>query len=898
MAGIKDYSTTAGNNTSVGGVSIAEGMLPSNINNAFRAVTADMREWYNDAQWVIYGDGDGSHTFAYASGTSFTVNGANVTAHYHAGRRVKAVGSSTGTIYGTISSTSFSSNTTVNVTWDSGSLSSETLVIYLAILTQTNNSLPTDSIGSSNLKTDSVTTAKVTDANITAAKLATNAVEAAKINASAVTSGKIAADAVTGAKIADDAINSEHYTDGSIDTAHIADSQISTAKIADDAVTAGKIADAVLVTASEHAAHTPDEVTILTTAGSDARYFRQDSSETIASGDTWSAGDTKVATTAAIDARVIDLVDDVGGFVPIANETSFPNANPDVNNGAGTIVSVATLGSTHTANGSGVVSISNGTVGNSTVTINGCGAGASLTSGFGILVETTTTLNTYTFHRLVPKATEVTTVAGKATEIGRLGTADAVSDLNTLGTTDAVSDMNTLAAVSGLNTLASNSANVTTVANNISGVNSFAERYRVESSAPSSSLNVGDLYFDTTANELKVYKSSGWAAAGSTVNGTSARFKYTASGSQTTFTGSDDNGNTLAYDAGFIDVYLNGVKLVNGTDVTVTSGTSVVLASGATANDIVDIVGFGTFNVAAIAASSITSGTLADARLPTTMATKTLTGATVTTNYNGLTVNGDGGSNDGQIQLNCSQNSHGVKIKAPPHSAGQSYTLTLPSSITNGYYLKTDGSGNLSFAEVPQPTVPTVADVSQTIAPATATAINITGTNFSGIPIVQFIKSDTGAITSSNTVSLTNATTLAVNVTLASGSYYVRIELENGRAARSTNAILTASTAPTFSTGAGSLGTFAGNFSGTLATISASSDSTIAFAETTSVLSGAGVTLNTSTGALTTSDFGASSTTPTTYTFTIRITDAESQTTTREFSMTSSFGATGGGQFN
>ena len=898
MAGIKDYSTTAGNNTSVGGVSIAEGMLPSNINNAFRAVTADMREWYNDAQWVIYGDGDGSHTFAYASGTSFTVNGADVTAHYHAGRRVKAVGSSTGTIYGTISSTSFSSNTTVNVTWDSGSLSSETLVIYLAILTKTNNSLPTDSIGSSNLKTDSVTTAKVTDANITAAKLATNAVEAAKINASAVTSGKIAADAVTGAKIADDAINSEHYTDGSIDTAHIADSQISTAKIADDAVTAGKIADAVLVTASEHAAHTPDEVTILTTAGSDARYFRQDSSETIASGDTWSAGDTKVATTAAIDARVIDLVDDVGGFVPIANETSFPNANPDVNNGAGTIVSVATLGSTHTANGSGVVSISNGTVGNSTVTINGCGAGASLTSGFGILVETTTTLNTYTFHRLVPKATEVTTVAGKATEIGRLGTADAVSDLNTLGTADVVSDMNTLAAVSGLDTLAANSANVTTVANNVTGVNSFAERYRVESSAPSSSLNVGDLYFDTTANELKVYKSSGWAAAGSTVNGTSARFKYTASGSQTTFTGSDDNGNTLAYDAGFVDVYLNGVKLVNGTDVTVTSGTSVVLASGATANDIVDIVGFGTFNVAAIAASSITSGTLADARLPTTMASKTLTGATVTTNYNGLTVSGDGGSNDGQIQLNCSQNSHGVKIKAPPHSAGQSYTLTLPSSITNGYYLKTDGSGNLSFAEVPQPTVPTVADVSQTIAPATATTINITGTNFSGIPIVQFIKSDTGAITSSNTVSLTNATTLAVNVTLASGSYYVRIELENGRAARSTNAILTASTAPTFSTGAGSLGTFAGNFSGTLATISASSDSTITFAETTSVLTGAGVTLNTSTGALTTSDFGASSTTPTTYTFTIRITDAESQTTTREFSMTSSFGATGGGQFN
>ena len=895
MAGIKDYSSTASNNTSVGGINIGEGMLPSNINNAIRAQLADIREWYNDAQWVIYGDGDGSHTFAYASSTSFTVAGANVTAFYHAGRRVKAVGSSTGTIVGTISSSSFSSDTTVNVTWDSGSLQSESLVIYVGILSKTSDAIPEDVIDAANLKSNSVTTAKITDANVTAAKLATNAVEAAKINASAVTEGKIAADAVTGTKIADDAINSEHYTDGSIDTAHIADAQITAVKIADDAVTAAKIADAVLVTNSEHSSATADDVTLFTTSASDARYFRQDSTETIASGDTWSSNDSRVATTAAIDARVIDLVDDVGGFVPIANELAFPNANPDVNNGAGTLVSIKALSTNYTSNGSGEISIANGTVGNSTVTITGAGDTVTYNSGFGLIVETTTTLNTYSFHRLVPKATEVTTVAGKATEIGRLGTADAVSDMNTLGTTQTVSDMNTLAAISGLNTLASNSANVTTVATNISGVNSFAERYRVASSAPSTSLDVGDLYFDTTANELKVYKSSGWAAAGSTVNGTSARFKYTASAGQTTFTGSDDNGNTLAYDAGFIDVYLNGVKLVNGTDVTVTSGTSVVLASGATANDIVDIVGFGTFNVASIAASSITSGTLADARLPTTMASKTLTGATVTTNYNGLTVNGDGGSNDGQIQLNCSQNSHGVKIKAPPHSAGQSYTLTLPQSITNDYFLKTDGSGNLSFAEVPQPTTPTVADVSQTIAPATATTINITGTNFSGIPIVDFVKTD-GAVTRANTVSLSSATSLSVNVTIASGSYYVRIELENGRAARSTNAIITASTAPSFSTGAGSIGTVGAGESVSLS-VAATSDSTIAFSETTSVLTSnantpaatMNLTLNSSTGAIT--GTAPSPSDSTTYNFTLRATDAESQTVDRAFSITVSVGA-------
>ena len=189
--------------------------------------------------------------------------------------------------------------------------------------------------------------------------------------------------------------------------------------------------------------------------------------------------------------------------------------------------------------------------------------------------------------------------------------------MNTLGTAQTVSDMNTLAGISGLNSLASNSANVTTVANNLASVNNFAEVYRISSSAPTTSLNVGDLYFDTTANELKVYKSSGWAAAGSTVNGTAARFKYTASAGQTTFTGTDDNGETLAYDSGFIDVYLNGSKLTNAVDVTVTSGTSIVLSSGATVGDIISIVAYGTFNVASINASNITAGTLNSARLPT-----------------------------------------------------------------------------------------------------------------------------------------------------------------------------------------------------------------------------------------------------------------------------------------
>ena len=63
-----------------------------------------------------------------------------------------------------------------------------------------------------------------------------------------------------------------------------------------------------------------------------------------------------------------------------------------------------------------------------------------------------------------------------------------------------------------------------------------------------------------------------------------------------------------------------------------------------------------------------------------------------------LIAKGTSGVSEGYIQLNCAENSHGIKLKSPPHSAGQSYTLTFPSSITNNTFLKTDGSGNLSFA--------------------------------------------------------------------------------------------------------------------------------------------------------------------------------------------------------
>jgi len=280
MAGIKDYSTTQANNTSLNGISTAEGMLPSNLNNAIRALMKNTRDWYNDSQWVEYGDGSGAYTATYASATSFTIDGVDVTSFYHAGRRIKLTASTPGTIYGTIASSSFSTNTTINITWDSGSLSNEAITnVYVAALSKTNSSIPTEIIGTSNIADGAVTTAKIAadavngskiaddsidsehyvdgsidtahiaDSQITDAKLATDSVTTVKITDANVTTAKIAADAITNAKIADDSIDSEQYVDGSIDTAHIADSQITLAKLAASSVNSSKIVDDSIVNA-------------------------------------------------------------------------------------------------------------------------------------------------------------------------------------------------------------------------------------------------------------------------------------------------------------------------------------------------------------------------------------------------------------------------------------------------------------------------------------------------------------------------------------------------------------------------------------------------------------------------------------------------------------------------
>lgn len=79
-------------------------------------------------------------------------------------------------------------------------------------------------------------------------------------------------------------------------------------------------------------------------------------------------------------------------------------------------------------------------------------------------------------------------------------------------------------------------------------------------------------------------------------------FLYTATNNQTTFSGNDKKGNSLAYTADRIFVHLNGVLLNDSDDYTASNGTSVVLTTGATTNDELRVSAFG------IATPPVTTG--------------------------------------------------------------------------------------------------------------------------------------------------------------------------------------------------------------------------------------------------------------------------------------------------
>lgn len=189
-------------------------------------------------------------------------------------------------------------------------------------------------------------------------------------------------------------------------------------------------------------------------------------------------------------------------------------------------------------------------------------------------------------------------------------------------------------------------------------------------------------------------------------------------------------------------------------------------------------------------------------------------------------------------------------------------------------------------------TKPTISSISPTVIENTQTSITITGENFVNGINVEAIATN-GSIIQADTVTFNSATSVSAAFTISTdATYFLRLENPDGNAVRSSTALLTVSDAPAWTTAAGSLGS---NAAGSAVSYTVAATGATNFAIQSGALPG-GVTLNNTTGVISGTESGA--TAETTYNFTIRASDAESQTADRAFSITITVGINNSGQFN
>lgn len=158
-------------------------------------------------------------------------------------------------------------------------------------------------------------------------------------------------------------------------------------------------------------------------------------------------------------------------------------------------------------------------------------------------------------------------------------------------------------------------------------------------------------------------------------------------GTDYTLSNSVTNANDLA-------VFLNNVRQ-EPTEAYTASGTTLSMTGAIHSSDNFYVIFLGQ----AIQTSNPPDGSVSTSQIANDSVTSAKTNFVSTSSVAGLQIKGDG-TTDGTLQLNCSQNSHGIKLKSPNHGAGQSYTLTFPSTTPQAdKALITDGSGNLSFGD-------------------------------------------------------------------------------------------------------------------------------------------------------------------------------------------------------
>ena len=487
----------------------------------------------------------------------------------------------------------------------------------------------TGNVSTAMLASNAVTTAKITDGNVTTAKIADSAITSAKIADGTIATGDIADSAITSAKIADGTIVAGDIADGAITSAKILDGTIATADIADSAITSAKIADGTIV-AGDLADGAVTSAKIL-----DGTIVNDD----IASG-------------AAIAKTKLNL----GGTITSADLVDGTIVATDIADG--TITAAKLVSDPYArANHTGTQAASTISDFDTQVRTSRLDQMAAPTNSVSVNSQKVTSLATPTDNAdaatklyvdtkvadLVNSAPSTLDTLGEiATAIQAGGT---VYDSFVLKSGSTMTGALTLSGAPSSNLHAATKAYVDSVAGSTAAAeaaavaaaasyDSFDDRYLgAKSSAPSvdndgNALITGAIYWNSVSNAMFAWTGSAWGSISSTAD--IYRYRYTASGGETSESGPDDNGLTLSYIVGKEQVYLNGVLLARSTDYVATNGTSIASLAALTAGDILEIITFTPFEVA-----NVLSPTLFDAKGDILVATSADTAGKLALGTNG-----------------------------------------------------------------------------------------------------------------------------------------------------------------------------------------------------------------------------------------------------------------------
>ena len=527
----------------------------------------------------------------------------------------------------------------------------------IADLNITTGKIADSAITSAKIADGTIATADIADSAITTAKIAAGAVATVDIADAAVTTAKVADSAITSAKIADGTIVAGDIADGAVTSAKILDGTIVAGDLADGAVTSAKILDGTIVNADINAtaaiAKTKLDLggTITSADLVDGTIVNADINASAAialsklavdplaranhigsqTASTISDFDTQVRTNrldqmAAPTAAVALNAQKITGLADPTNAQDAVTLNY-ITTQKGVANGLAEL------DGSGLVPTHHlpALAITTTQVVNSQSAMLALTAQIGdvavrtdvnksFILTATPATTLANWQELLTPTDAVLSVDGGTGAISLSGTYLNRTSGQLLGALDANNFKITGLGTPTSNADAATKAYVDTVAGSATAAaasataaaasyDSFDDRYLgSKSTAPSvdndgNTLITGAIYWNSVTNAMYAWTGSEWGSISSTAD--IYRFRYTAAGGETTESGPDDNGLTLAYIPGKEQVYLNGVLLARTSDYNATNGSSITGLAALAAGDILEVITFTAFELADSIARSL-----------------------------------------------------------------------------------------------------------------------------------------------------------------------------------------------------------------------------------------------------------------------------------------------------